>query len=86
LASADTAELTELEAIYTIIEPMPEDRADLRMGITVANGLLPHVNKGHTPKPSDFIPDFDGKAETPKPQQTLEEMQAVVAHINAAWS
>jgi hypothetical protein len=72
----DAPELAEWEALYTLIEPMPENRADLRMGITVANGLAPHIRRGAAmPQPADFIPRFG--EDTKKPKQTIEQQKAI---------
>jgi hypothetical protein len=84
LDSMDAVELTEWEALYTHIEPLPEDRADLRMGITVANGLSPHLKKGTTVRPADFMPDFSGQPK--KPKQTIEQMKAIWKQVQAAWN
>ena len=73
LESMDAVELAEWEAIALLIEPLPEARADLRMGILAANSLAPLLKKGTPmPKPSDFIPRFDGKQ---KPKQSMAEMK-----------
>jgi len=80
----DAVELVEWQALYSIIEPMPEDRADLRMGITVAHGLAPYLKKGAAmPRPADFIPKFDGN---PKPAQTPEQMKAIWAQAVKGFS
>jgi hypothetical protein len=85
LASMDSPELTEWEALYTLIEPMPEDRADLRMGITVSNAYAPHIRKGAAmPRPSDFIPKWDGKPS--KPKQTIDQMKAIWDQAARAFS
>ena len=75
LDEMDTEELTDWEALFTQIEPLPEDRADLRMGITVANGLTPHLKKGKTVCAADFIPNFSGQPR--KPKQTIEQMKEI---------
>jgi len=75
LDSMDAIELTDWQALYTHIEPMPQGRADLRMGITVANMLTPHLKKGATVRPADFMPEFDGVPK--KPKQTIEQMKAI---------
>ena len=76
LASMDADELVEWEAMYTIIEVLPEERADLRTGMTIANLLSPQLKTGAKPlKISDFMPNFDEKAK-PKPQgQSVEDMR-----------
>ena len=76
LGVMDSVELTEWQALYSLIEPMPEDRADLRMGVTVANGLAPHLKKGAAPpRPADFIPKFGEDAK--KPKQSIEQMKEI---------
>ncbi len=86
LAEMDSAEMTDWIALYTEIEPMPEGRADLRMGVAVANGLAPHIGKGkYRPKPADFIPDWDNPEKKKKPVQSVEQMKQVWAGIQRAW-
>jgi hypothetical protein len=80
----DSAELTEWQALYLHIEPLPEDRADLRMGITVANGLAPHLKKGKTACAADFMPNFSGKPR--KPKQSIEQMKAIWGSIAGKWN
>jgi len=70
----DAEEYTDWQALYTHIEPMGEARADLRMGIAVANTLSPHLKTGAAPlKPADFIPKFDGVQSTRKPGQMSDK-------------
>lgn len=75
--------MVEWEALYLHLEPLPEDRADLRMGITVANGLAPYMKKGATCRPRDFIPRW---GEPKKPTQTREQMAAVMKTAMAAMN
>ena len=86
LDEMDTEELTDWEALYTQIEPLPEDRADLRMGITVANGLAPHVKKGTTLTAGQFIPNFTGQPRQPQPSQSIEQMKEIWAGIEKKWN
>ncbi len=66
----DAEEYTDWEALYTYIEPMPEGRADLRMGITIANVLTPKLKIGAAPlTPSQFMPTFGGVETKRKPGQ-----------------
>jgi len=52
----DAGELTEWEAIYTQIEPMPEDRADVRAGVIASQTVAPHLKCGHQPpRPLDYF-------------------------------
>lgn len=69
-------QLAEWEA-YNTLDPIGEDREDLRMGIlasTIANMIGGAVagKKAKTFKPEDFIPDWDGKKAT---TQTSEQMR-----------
>ena len=76
LASMDADELVEWEALYTVIEVLPEERADLRSGMTIANLLSPHLKTGAEPlKVSKFMPKFDDKPEPPPPGQSQEDMR-----------
>lgn len=72
----DAIELAEWEAFLSWIEPLPETRADLRMGIMVANLLLPHLKRGALPpKPADFMPDFSAELRPPARGQNIETMK-----------
>jgi len=76
-----TAEdLTEWEALYTI-DPWGEERADLRMGIMASLTDACHRAKGNPLKPADYMPFVEVEA---KPQQSQEDMKAVVARIKAS--
>lgn len=74
----DSRELTEWEALY-MIEPLPEDRADLRAGSIASATLAPHMKRGATPpQPKDFMPDYDAP---PKPVQSLASMKTKFATV-----
>lgn len=71
----DAEEMTDWEALYTHIEPMPEERSDLRMAIGVAHGYAPHMKRGVSmPQPKEFMPRFGEDAKRPK--QSMENMKA----------
>ena len=72
----DAEEYTDWQALYTFIEPMPEGRADLRMGITVANVLTPKLTTGAAPlTPSQFMPQFGVKTERKAGQMSDKELK-----------
>ena len=83
----DSRELTEWQALY-MIEPLPEDRADLRAGIVASYTVAPHMRRGHkAPSPSDILPDYDNpptmdRVETP---EKTAAMKAKFAHIKAMF-
>ena len=71
-----SAELTEWIA-YDMIDPIGDERADLRAGIIASTVIRAACPKADV-KPIDFMPDFDGlreKRKQKKPRQTVEEMQ-----------
>ena len=77
--------MTDWEAMYTHIQPMPEDRADLRMAIGVAHGYAPHMKRGSSmPQPKEFMPRFGEDAKRPK--QSMADMKAQVAKARALFS
>ena len=72
----DAVELTYWEAFYQQVEPLPEERAELRTGVMTAN-ILSHLTKGKTFNPADYMTNFDEKPK--KPGQTIEQMKTVWA-------
>jgi len=75
----DSAEFSEWIA-FDQLEPIGEERADLRMGI-MASTMVNLKSAKANAKPIDFMPDFDGsKKRKPekKTRQTVEEMQAAL--------
>ena len=55
--SMDAEEMCYWEALYTNVEPMPEQRQDIRAGTIASSAVAPHVKKGsNPPKPLDYFP------------------------------
>jgi hypothetical protein len=76
LNQIDAKELMEWRAFYNI-EPFGEEREDLRMAMVCCT--LANIHRGKNTPPyrlSDFLLRFD-----PKPQQTEEEMKAILKSI-----
>jgi len=46
-------------------------RADLRMGISLANLMRPHLKPGSNPSPLDFMPFIDKKPPAPADEREL---------------
>jgi hypothetical protein len=77
----DSAEFSEWVALDQM-DPIGEERADLRMGILAATMVNMKHHKANA-RPIDFMPDFDGKRkkaekQTKKRKQTVQEMQAAL--------
>jgi hypothetical protein len=76
LKTIDAKELEEWKAFYNI-EPFGEERQDIRAAMICCT--LANVNRGKNQtayKISDFLLRFD-----PKPEQTPEEMKAILKCI-----
>lgn len=70
-----TKEINEWIAFYTL-NPFGEERMDLRFALMTAHLLTPHIKKGHKPKLSDYMINFE-----PKRQMTPEEIRNVLKGI-----
>lgn len=82
LESMDSRELSEWEALYSI-EPLPEDRADLRAGVIASATIAPHMKRGaRTPAPGDFLPKWD---EPVVKRSSEASMKAKFAAIKKRW-
>ena len=75
----DASELTEWEALYTQIEPMPEDRADVRAGVIASQSVAPHMKRGHQPpKPLDYF-GWSERSKGPSTATLREKFKVVKA-------
>ncbi len=83
LCEMDSPELTYWEALY-IIEPMPEQRADLRAGTVASAALAPHMKRGAAPpRPIDMVPDYD--APPPDPMARMKAMKQTFQSVKAMF-
>ena len=76
-------QLAEWMEIYAL-DPWGEERKDLRAGIIASAAVAPYAKKGHTPRPSDFMPRFGEEAR--KPKQSLAEMKAHFYRAAKRWN
>lgn len=75
LGEISSMQLSEWMAYYDVehLGVSPEERADLRMGITNATAVnIARGGKGTAAKPSDFLPNFT----EPDPMAAQEELLA----------
>lgn len=68
-------ELRKWMAWYKI-EPFGEERMDLRFALMTAHVVSPYLKKGHKPKLSDYMMEFQ-----PKPKMSNDEIRKVLERI-----
>lgn len=81
LARIDSRELSEWMAYYNL-DPWGPERADLRAGTIAATVANCHAAKGHTFRPSDFIPQYGKRVEV---ERTDEELRDLAIKANAMF-
>ena len=62
---------------YYTIEPFGEERMDLRFALMTAHVVSPYLKKGHKPKLSDYMLNFE-----PKKQMTPDEIRTVLMGLS----
>jgi len=76
--------MTDWVAIYTEIEPMPEERADVRAGVIASQSVAPHLKRGHNPPgPLDYW-GWTDKSRKSKGKSTAQLKEAFKA-AKAIW-
>ena len=69
------------QALYTQIEPMPEERADIRAGVIGSLSIAPHMKRGHSPpRPLDYF------WWVKQPQASVAAMKDTFKTIKKAWA
>ena len=79
LSRMSSRELTEWAAYEEIAGPVGPARSDLQAGIIAATVANVHRSKGKPATPSDFIPTWDRRPQTP------EEQLRIVLALNKAF-
>jgi len=80
LARIDSQELTEW-GIYYGLNPWGPERADLGAATIAATVANCHATKGHTFKPSDFLPRYGAPPEAE--EKTPEQLKQLAMQTNA---